>query len=221
VDVLGVAEPTLQRSGDARIIVELPGVTDPDEAVAVIGRTAQLTFHPVEGSSRTPTRHGRATNGGCPSGRRRGPGSTMPACRCRLGPSRAGRRHVGTAGIAVGPRGGFDVTVDFRGEGAGALAAADRRGGVRPTGRPAAAGRDRARRRDHLQPAGRPDVACGQGITGGSTSITGDFTQEEAEELSLLIRGGALPVPVEVVEQRTVGPTLGEAAIEASGARPR
>src|SRR5689334_3778882 len=44
VDALGVAEPTLQRSGDRRIIVELPGVADPDEAVAVIGRTAQLEF---------------------------------------------------------------------------------------------------------------------------------------------------------------------------------
>ena len=47
VDAFGVAEPTLQMSGDRRIIVELPGVTDPDEAVEVIGRTAQLTFHPV------------------------------------------------------------------------------------------------------------------------------------------------------------------------------
>jgi SecD/SecF fusion protein len=49
VDQLGVAEPTLQRSGDRRIIVELPGVKDPDEAVAVIGQTAQLAFHPVLG----------------------------------------------------------------------------------------------------------------------------------------------------------------------------
>ena len=49
VDALGVAEPTLTRSGDRRIIVELPGVQDPREAAEVIGRTAQLTFHPVLG----------------------------------------------------------------------------------------------------------------------------------------------------------------------------
>jgi SecD/SecF fusion protein len=49
VDQLGVAEPTLQRSGERRVIVELPGVYDPEEAVEVIGRTAQLTFHPVLG----------------------------------------------------------------------------------------------------------------------------------------------------------------------------
>jgi SecD/SecF fusion protein len=49
VDALGVAEPTLVRAGDRRIVVELPGLTEPREAVEVIGRTAQLTFHPVLG----------------------------------------------------------------------------------------------------------------------------------------------------------------------------
>ena len=49
VDALGVAEPTLARAGERRIIVELPGVQDPREASKVIGRTAQLTFHPVVG----------------------------------------------------------------------------------------------------------------------------------------------------------------------------
>src|SRR6185436_18175639 len=61
-----------------------------------------------------------------------------------------------------------------------------------------------------------PEISCGQGITGGSTSITGRFTDREAKDLALLIRAGALPVPVHVVEQRTIGPTLGEAAIDAS-----
>src|SRR4029453_1108472 len=51
VDQLGVAEPTLQRSGERRVLVELPGVYDPAEAVEVIGRTAQLSFHPVLGLS--------------------------------------------------------------------------------------------------------------------------------------------------------------------------
>ncbi|MFP5377786.1 MAG: protein translocase subunit SecD, partial [Acidimicrobiia bacterium] len=54
VDALGVAEPTLQRSGERRIIVELPGVADPDEAVEVIGRTAQLQFRPVLGADAGP-----------------------------------------------------------------------------------------------------------------------------------------------------------------------
>src|SRR5688572_23309137 len=58
VDALGVSEPSLARSGDRRIIVELPGLQDPREAAEVIGRTAQLTFHPVLGvpdPAETPT----------------------------------------------------------------------------------------------------------------------------------------------------------------------
>ena len=51
VDALGVAEPTITQSGDRRIIVELPGVHDPKQAAAVLGRTAQLTFHPVRGAA--------------------------------------------------------------------------------------------------------------------------------------------------------------------------
>jgi SecD/SecF fusion protein len=68
VDQLGVAEPTLQRSGERRVLVELPGVYDPEEAVEVIGRTAQLTFHPVLGIAEpaagepTPTQPSASTD---------------------------------------------------------------------------------------------------------------------------------------------------------------
>jgi SecD/SecF fusion protein len=54
VDALGVAEPAIAQSGERRVIVELPGVHDPRQATAVLGRTAQLTFHPVLGISETP-----------------------------------------------------------------------------------------------------------------------------------------------------------------------
>ncbi len=59
-------------------------------------------------------------------------------------------------------------------------------------------------------------MACGVGITGGSTQITGDFTADEAKDLAALIEGGSLPVPVKIIEQRVVGPTLGDEAIDAS-----
>ncbi len=61
-----------------------------------------------------------------------------------------------------------------------------------------------------------PSIACGAGIAGGGTQITGSFSVEEAKDLAALVRGGSLPLDVEVVEQRTVGPTLGAAAIDAS-----
>lgn len=218
VDALGVAEPTLQRSGDARIIVELPGVTDPDEAVAVIGRTAQLTFHPVEGvadpSELAEYRDGAdrvdVTDGGVLLD-----DAGVPL---RLGPIALAGDDVGNAGIAIaqGVAGRFDVTVEFVGEGQAAW--------QQLTAEAACAAPGAPQRRVAIvldgeiisSPQVVPDVVCGQGISGGATSITGDFSQEEAEELSLLIRGGALPVAIDVVEQRTIGPSLGEAAIEAS-----
>lgn len=61
-----------------------------------------------------------------------------------------------------------------------------------------------------------PSVGCKAGLPSGATQITGSFSADEARDLALLIKGGALPVPVEIVEQRTVGPTLGAAAIDAS-----
>ncbi len=73
VDALGVAEPTLARSGDTRIIVELPGVQDPREAAKVIGQTAQLSFHEV---LRVPTSPGEK-----PAEGREAPATTRPAHR--------------------------------------------------------------------------------------------------------------------------------------------
>src|SRR5690606_19119347 len=61
-----------------------------------------------------------------------------------------------------------------------------------------------------------PSIACRAGIPGGGTDITGDFTLDEARDLAVLIKGGSLPVPLEMVEQRSVGPSLGADAIEAS-----
>lgn len=219
VDTLGVAEPTIQRSGDARIIIELPGVSDPDEAMAVIGRTAQLSFHPVvevaEGA--TPDlQPGDAPDGSLA----RGDvvlldDSGIPI---RLGPTALTGEAVEGAGIALSQSvaNRFDVTIDFRGDGAQAW--------QQLTADAACAAPGDPQRRVAIvldnevisSPQVNIDVACGQGITGGSTVITGDFTEEEARELSLLIRGGALPVPVEVIERSVVGPTLGAAAIDAS-----
>ena len=57
---------------------------------------------------------------------------------------------------------------------------------------------------------------CNIGMAGGSSTITGTFTETEAKDLAALIEGGSLPVPVEVIDQRTVGPSLGKDAIQAS-----
>ncbi|MGV9303899.1 protein translocase subunit SecD [Nonomuraea sp. NPDC003727] len=195
-DALGVVDPTLVRSGEKRIIVELPGVLDPRKAAEVIGRTAQLSFHPVLGDDgQTRDEDGRPL---------------------RLGPAAISGDGVTDAGAGTDPQrgGAWFVTVDFR-ESApwqkltGAAA-------CEPVGDP--------KRRVAIvlddkvisSPQVNEGTPCRTGIPGGSTEITGSFTPEEAKNLAVLIKGGSLPVPLEIVEQRTVGPTLGADAIAAS-----
>ncbi|MDX3130429.1 protein translocase subunit SecD [Streptomyces europaeiscabiei] len=214
IDALGVAEPTLARSGSNRIVVELPGVQDPAEAADVLGRTAQLTFHEVLGTTTS------ADNQDEPLPKR--PRSQVLADETgqnlRLAAASLTGQNVKEAAARLDQQAGagWHVTVDFKGAG--------RDGWARLTGQAACAPAGDPSRRIAIvlddkiisSPQIDPSVACGSGISGGSTQITGSFSADEAKELALLINGGALPVPVESVEQRTVGPTLGARAITAS-----
>lgn len=214
IDALGVAEPTLVRSGDHRIIVELPGVQDPKKAADVLGRTAQLTFHSVLGA----THEGDDTSRPLPKrpGQRVLPDESGTPL--RLGPASLTGEDVKEAAARFDQQGGagWHVTVGFEGAG--------RAGWARLTGDAACRAPGDAARRVAIvlddkvisAPQVDPSIACGTGIRDGATQITGSFSPGEARELSLLINGGALPVPVETVEQRTVGPTLGAQAITAS-----
>ncbi|TNY35742.1 protein translocase subunit SecD [Thermomonospora catenispora] len=203
VDALGVAESSIARSGERRIIVELPDVQDPKQAAEAIGRTAQLTAHPVR------------TNDGKP-----GKGEQIlpdeDGRPIMLRPAAMSGAQIGSASAAFDQQNGLGwyLTVDFRGNGgkiwekitaeAACKLGDDRRIAFVLDGKVISS------------PQVEDSVPCNVGIGGGSTQITGRFTAESAKELAALIQGGALPVPVEVVEQRVVGPTLGEEAIEAS-----
>jgi SecD/SecF fusion protein len=223
VDALGVAEPSITRSGARRIIVELPGLQDPREAAEVIGRTAQLTFHPVLGAATpTPSPAADGSDPAPPSEPAEPAGSRTiedeDGQPIRVGPAVLTGEGVKNAAGEIDPQGvgGWFVTIDFNGSGG--------RTWAELTGRAAcAAPGDPARRvaivlDDEVisSPQVDPSVACDVGIPGGSTQITGQFSAAEAKDLAALVKGGALPVPVEVIEQRTVGPTLGAAAIDAS-----
>ncbi|MEW2812586.1 protein translocase subunit SecD [Streptomyces massasporeus] len=214
IDALGVAEPTLVRSGEHRIIVELPGVQDPKKAAAVLGRTAQLTFHPVLGAADEAGDASRPL----PKRPRERVLPDESGTPLRLGPTTLTGEDVKEAAARFDQQGGagWHVTVGFEGTG--------RAGWADLTGAAACqAPGDPARRvaivlddKVISSPQVDPSLVCGTGIRDGATRITGSFSPEEARELSLLINGGALPVPVETVEQRTVGPTLGAQAITAS-----
>jgi SecD/SecF fusion protein len=227
VDQLGVAEPTLQRSGDRRVIVELPGVYDPKEAVEVIGRTAQLAFHPVLGLAEPEAGGGGEADGsgtGAPATTTSSSGKDGLVLaddgggRLRLGQAAVGGEAVGDARAELDPQlqTRWQVAIGFQGDGGRRWAELTGQAACQPAGDPRRRVAIVLDRQVISSPQVDPSVTCQQGIGGGQTVITGDFTDREATDLALLIRAGALPVPVQVVEQRTVGPTLGEAAISAS-----
>ncbi|UYQ66093.1 protein translocase subunit SecD [Streptomyces peucetius] len=214
IDGLGVTEPSLARSGERRIIVELPGLQDPREAAEVIGRTAQLTFHPVTASSSGPA------SGPAKDGTRVLADPDAPGRFLRLGPPALTGDGVDDAEAVLDTQTGRGWTVDlsFRGDAGQQWA--------KITGEAACAAPEEPARRVAIvlddqvvsAPGMQSGVPCGAGITGGSAQITGGFSAEEARDLATLVKGGALPVPVTTVEQSTVGPTLGAEAIRASAA---
>ncbi len=204
VDALGVAEPTLARSGDKRIIVELPGLQDPREAARQIGQTAQLTFHevlsvPVDATEPAEGQKLLNDEDGNP---------------ILVGPTLLDGNGVSDAAAATEQQnlGQWVVNVNFNGEG---------RGGWKELVGKACANPNAGNRvaivldtKVISSPGVVPDLCQAGG--GNETSISGDFTQKTAKDLAVLIKGGALPVDVEIIEQRTVGPTLGKVAIDAS-----
>ncbi|WP_203336243.1 protein translocase subunit SecD [Nocardioides limicola] len=208
VDSLGVAEPTLVRQGENRILVELPDLQDPEEAIEVLGRTAQLTGHRVLASvapEALPSAEGnlilRSDQGDwievAPTFLR---GDDITG-------ARAQQPETSTAWV---------VAIDFTANGGRLWQQETADAACVPQGDP---NRRIAFVLDDdvvSSPAPESSVGCGVGIGGRSTQITGNFTFEEAEHLAVLIEGGALPLPVEVIQVSTVGPTLGERAIKAS-----
>ena len=161
VNELGLTEPTIQRQGKDRIIVELPGVKDPDKAIAMLGRTALLEFRDVTGKTVLTGKD--------------------------LKNSKA---HVGQNNQAV-------VGLEFNEDVAKKFAALT----AQNIGKPISILLDG----DVLTSPVVQEV-----ITGGNAQISGSRNVEEAEHLAILLRSGSLPVKVEVMETRTVGPTLGQ-----------
>ncbi len=203
VDSLGVSEPTLVRSGENRILVELPDLQDPTQAEEVLGKTAQLTMHPVLRSVGPDAE---------PKNDKNQILADEAGQRLELGPAVLdGNQITGAEAVLPNQQVDYAVTVDFNGSGSDAFGELSRK----------AACAQGDKRRIAIVLDGRiisspqVQVPCGGSIT-GTTQITGSFTFEEASDLALLIEGGALPVPVKIISRRVVGPTLGADAISAS-----
>ena len=161
VNELGLTEPIIQQEGTDRIIVELPGINDPDKAIALIGKTAQLEF--------------------------RDPAEKVLLTGADLKNSSAA---LNTQSKAV-------VHLEFTDEGAKKFADATRKNLGKQIG-------------IYLDGEELTKPTVQSVIEGGKAEIIGQKDLKDAQNIALLLRSGALPVKVEVLEIRTIGPTLGE-----------
>ena len=205
IDQFGVAEPDIRRQGENRMLIQLPGIKDTDRAKDLIGRTALLEFKLVDDTQSVDA----AVQGNVPAGREvlyrvdedseTGKTSKVPIL--------LKKRTLLTGANLTNARVDFDqfniafVSINFDKKGARIF--------ERITG-------DNVNKRlaivldDTI--ASAPVIQ--EKIAGGQARITGSFTLDEAKDLAIVLRAGALPAPVNILEERTVGPSLGADSIQ-------
>ena len=201
IDQLGTKEPDIARQGKNRIFIQVPGESNPERLKNIIGQTAKLTFQMVDDTA-TPQ---DIAAGRVPPG-----DELMPYSTAAQGPpTLVKKRSVVTGEMLTSASPGFDqqtgrAVVQFRFNGIGAR----RFGDVTS----ANVGKRFAIVLDK-KIISAPVIETP--ITTGSGQITGSFTPESANDLSVLLRAGALPAPLNIEEQRTVGAELGADAVRA------
>lgn len=167
VNELGLTEPIIQRQGDRRIIVELPGVKDPEKAIEMLGKTALLEFQDESGTTVLT-------------------GKDLKNAQAQI--DQANRNLVALEFSDEGARKFADLTAKNIGKRITIL----------------------------LDKQVLTSPVVEEAIPSGKAVITGNRTIEEAQRLAILLRSGSLPVKVDIVETRTVGPTLGQDSKEKS-----
>ena len=206
VDQFGVAEPSIQRQGDRRIIIQLPGIKDTDRAIQLIGKTAQLEFKLVDDDRSLED----ALKGNIPEGdeilyqRVTNPDSGEVSKK----PFLIKKEVMMTGESIVNAEVRIDsqynepyVSIEFD------------KGGSNLFGKIT---KDNVKKRLAIVLDNNVYSApvIQEEISGGRAQITGSFTTEEAHDLAIVLRAGALPAPVKILENRTVGPSLGKDSIE-------
>ncbi len=199
IDETGVSEPTIARQGQDRILVQLPGVDDPDRIKRLLGTTAKMTFRLVD------------TNADISSGRAPPGSEILPNAEGGRGPqSFAIRRKIEVDGANLtnasagtnNQTGEWVVSFEFDSLGARRFAEVTKQN----VGRPFAIVLDN-------KVISAPNIR--EPITGGRGQISGSFNAQSANDLAVLLRAGALPAPLKVIEERSVGPDLGADSIRA------
>ncbi len=205
IDQFGVSEPDIRRQGEQRILIQLPGIKDPARAKKLIGKTALLEFKLVDETNSVS----QAQEGNVP------PGSELlyevdedpETGRITKTPMLIKKRALLTGANLSEAKIDFDqynnptVSIRFNKKGA--------RDFERITG-------ENVNKRlaiildNSIYSA--PNIQ--EKIAGGDAQITGNFTLAQANDLALVLRAGSLPAPVEILEERTVGPSLGSDSIK-------
>ncbi len=189
IDELGTTEPIIQKQGADRLLIQAPGA-DAQALKDIIGTTAKLTFHLVK----TP---GSA-----------GAGQTLPMLEDAMQKIEVHRRAIITGDMLENAQPGFSqnsqpvVNIRFNGAGTRRFCDITRKN----VNKPFAMVLDG-------EVISAPNI--NEPICGGQAQISGAFTVQEASDLALLLRAGALPAPMNVMEERTVGPSLGADSVEA------
>jgi preprotein translocase subunit SecD len=198
VNELGLVEPTIQREGIDRILVQVPGLQDPSRLKEIIGKTAKLDFRMVDQSM--PAEQAAQTRPPADSEVLDGEGGVKYLIE---------KRVLVSGADLTDAQPGFDqrtsepiVSFRFNSSGARKFAEATQAN----VGKPFAIVLDN-------KVISAPVIR--EPILGGSGQISGNFTVQSANDLSILLRAGALPAPLTIIEERTVGPGLGQDSITA------
>ena len=201
IDQFGVSEPLIQKQGENLIVIQLPGVKDPQRAIDLIGKTALLEFKLVDDTNKLQG----AIDGKVPDGFEMMKDKNDESLLVKKDASLTGSA-IADAKVKIG--GQYNqpyVAIDFNEQGAKDFA--------KLTG-------DNINRRLAIILDGVVQSApvIRSRIPDGHAIIEGNFTMEDASQLAIVLRAGALPAPVNIIENRTIGPSLGQDSIK-SGVR--
>ncbi|NCF37678.1 MAG: protein translocase subunit SecD [Gammaproteobacteria bacterium] len=218
VNELGVAEPVIQRQGDERVVVQLPGVQDTVRAKEILGATATLEFRLVHGSF-TDWSAAQAS-GKAPIGTRLYLQSNGDPVLLKRSVIVTGDQIVGAASGIDQQSGSPDVTITMNAKGADRMAEITRDNIGKPMGVVFIEDKfefrevDGVRQRIRTTESQVINVATIRDQLSKRFHITGLDSTREARDLALLLRAGALRAPMVIVEERTVGPSLGQENID-------
>ncbi|GAV19121.1 preprotein translocase subunit SecD [Mariprofundus micogutta] len=205
IDALGTTEPIIVKQGARRILVQIPGFEDSARAKDLIGRTAQLEFKLVdEKGSLDKALAGQLPMGDIimygPEQTRNGQTFRQPYLLKKR--TELSGNEISDARVSIDSRfNEYAVTLKFNSKGARKF---DKLTAAHVGERFAIV----------LEGTVNSAPVIRERIAGGSAQITGSFSPEEAHDLAIILRAGALPAPVEVVEERSIGPSLGQDSID-------